>query len=211
MEDYPSNSREGRRRQRDSPPQQQQKKVERVVQGDVVRRKKPLTRRFAEYFMPGNARSVWGYITMDILVPAARDAISDSFHEGFDRLWERDDPRNYSRSGRRRRGGGSYVSYNNYSRRDDRDEPRNISRRGRANHNFDEILLPSRVEAEEVVDRLFDLVAQFELATVADLYDMVGIVATPQDEKYGWDDLRGAGVTRTKAGYLLELPRPEPI
>lgn len=209
MEEYPSNRRE-RPRRRDEEPPAQQKKVDRVVQGEVVRRKKPLSRRFGEYFLPGNAKSVWGYIAMDILIPAARDAISDSFHEGFDRLWE-GDSRGRSGRGRRRSGGGSYVSYNNYSRRDRRDEPRDISRRGRANHDFDEIILPTRVEAEEVVDRLFDLVAKYEIATVSDLYDLVGIDAKPTDEKWGWEDLRGAGVTRIRNGYLLELPRPEPV
>lgn len=209
MEEYPSNRREKPRR-RDEEPPAQQKKVDRIVQGEVVRRKKPLARRFGEYFLPGNAKSVWGYIAMDILVPAARDAISDSFHEGFDRLWE-GESRGRSHRGRKRSGGGSYVSYNNYSRRDDRDESRNISRRGRSNHDFDEIILPSRVEAEEVVDRLFDLVAKYEIATVSDLYDLVGIPATPTDEKWGWEDLRGAGVTRIRGGYLLELPKPEPV
>lgn len=209
MEDYPSNRREKPRRRDEGPPAQQ-KKVDKVIQGEVVRRKKPLSRRFGEYFLPGNAKSVWGYIAMDILVPAARDAISDSFHEGFDRLWE-GETRGRSHRGRRRSGGSGYVSYNNYSRRDNRDEPRNISRRGRSNHDFDEIILSTRVEAEEVVDRLFDLVAKFEIATVSDLYDMVGITANPTDEKWGWEDLRGAGVTRIRNGYLLELPRPEPI
>ena len=210
MEEFPSNRRERPRGRDEGPPQQQQKKVDKVIVGEVTRRKRPLTRRFAEYFMPGNARSVWGFIAMDILIPAARDAISDSFHEGFDRLWE-GESRGRSHRGRGRGRGGGYVSYNSYSRRDDRDEPRHISRRGRSNHDFDEIILPSRVEAERVIDSLFELVNRYEIATVSDLYDLVGIDATPTDEKWGWEDIRGAGVTRIKGGYLLDLPRPEPI
>jgi hypothetical protein len=86
-----------------------------------------------------------------------------------------------------------------------------LSRRARANFDFDEIILPTRVEAEEVIDRMFDLVAKYEMVTVADLYDLVGIQGNYTDEKYGWEDVRGAGVTRVSNGYLLDIPRPEPL
>lgn len=71
--------------------------------------------------------------------------------------------------------------------------------------------MPTRVEAEEVIDRMFDLVSQYEMVTVADLYDLVGLANNYTDEKWGWTDIRGAGVSRIKGGYLLDLPRPEPL
>lgn len=86
-----------------------------------------------------------------------------------------------------------------------------MSRRGRSTHDFDEIILATRVEAEEVVDRLFDLVGRYESASVSDLYSLVGISGNFTDEKWGWTDLRGAGVERVRNGYLLDLPRPEPL
>jgi hypothetical protein len=92
-----------------------------------------------------------------------------------------------------------------------RDEPRSISRRARATHDFDEIILPTRVEAEEVIDRMFDIVSQYETATVADLYELVGINSNYTDGKWGWSDFRGAGVSRVRNGYLLDLPRPESL
>ena len=86
-----------------------------------------------------------------------------------------------------------------------------MSRRARASHDFDEIILASRVEAEEVIDRLFDLVSRYESATVADLYEMVGVTGNFTDDKWGWTNIRGAGVTRVRNGFLLDLPRPEPL
>jgi hypothetical protein len=86
-----------------------------------------------------------------------------------------------------------------------------MSRQGRARHDFDEIVLDERSEAEEVLDRLFDVVNKYESATVADLYDLVGLPSTHADYKWGWTDLRGAGVSRIRDGYLLDLPDPEII
>jgi hypothetical protein len=86
-----------------------------------------------------------------------------------------------------------------------------MSQRGRAKHDFDEIVLDQRAEAEEVIDRLYDVVSRYEQATVADLYDLVGLSSTHTDHKWGWTDLRGAGVSRIRDGYLLDLPDPEPL
>ena len=47
------------------------------------------------------------------------------------------------------------------------------------------------------------------MATVRDLYEMVGIRAAHTDEKYGWVDIRDARVDRVRDGYVLDLPRPE--
>jgi hypothetical protein len=86
-----------------------------------------------------------------------------------------------------------------------------MSRQARARHNFDEIVLDDRAEAEEVIDRLFDLVSRYESASVADLYELVGLASSHTDHKWGWSDLHGAGVSRIRGGYLLDLPEPEPL
>lgn len=216
MEEYPSNSHKSRGREQQPPPSAPEKKVERVVQGEVIRRKKPMGRRLASYFFGSDARGAAGDVFLNVLIPAIKHGFLDTFHEGIDHVFDND--RRHSR-GRGRPGGGSYVSYGRYAddrggrHRDsrDRDEPRHMSRRGRANHNFDEIIMPTKYEAEEIIDRLFDLVGKYEVATVSDLYDMAGITATPTDEKWGWDDLRGLRAIRVRGGYLLDLPRPEPI
>jgi hypothetical protein len=65
--------------------------------------------------------------------------------------------------------------------------------------------------SENVVDNLFELVSRYESATVADLYELVGLNSTHTDHKWGWTDLHGAGVTRIRGGYLLDLPEPEPL
>lgn len=86
-----------------------------------------------------------------------------------------------------------------------------MSRQARARHNFDEIVLDQRSEAEDVIDRLFDLVSRYESASVADLYELVGLSSVHTDNRWGWTDLTGAGVSRIRGGYLLDLPEPEPL
>lgn len=211
--EYPSNSQS--QPKKDAVPQPVGKKVERVTQGEVQRRKKSVGKRFLETFMGGDARSVGGYIVFDVLIPATRDMVVDTFTMGVERMFY-PDSRGTSRRGYRSQGQNGYVAYNRYApssriyRPGEREE-RNISRRARASHDFDEIILSTRVEAEEVVERLFDLVERYESASVEDLYEMVGIKSDYTDKKWGWLDLRGANVTRTRSGYLLNLPRPVPL
>lgn len=205
--EFPGNSNKEKENRRQ--PAKPQKKVVKVVQGEVHRRKKPLGKRIKEFFFRGDS-SVWSFVALDILLPATKDAISDAFKEGIDYAMWGGDSRPGRRDGRHRRDGRGHVRYDRYSSR--HDEPRNMSRRDRASHNFDDIVLDSRVEAQHVIDRLFDLANQFEVATVADLYELVGVTANYTDDKWGWEDLRGAGVTRlSSGGYLLDLPRPEPL
>lgn len=192
-----------------------EKKIEKVVTGTVARRKKPLGKRFMETFVGGEAKGVGHYILFDVLIPAAKDVFADAVSQGIERMLFGDARSSSRRTGLRPGGSTGHVSYNKYSSRppwrsDKKDEPR-ISHRARASHDFDEIILATRAEAEEVIGRLFDLVGQYEQATVADLYDLVGITSNFTDEKWGWTDIRGAGATRVTNGYLLDLPRPEPL
>lgn len=203
MEDreLPSNSRS----------KQPEKKVERVVSSEVIRRKKPLGKRLKDTLVDGDARSVWGFVALDVLVPAAKDMLADAVSQGVERMIFGEAR---SRSRRGYRPGEGPIAYNRYSSSRHRDDPRErpqLSRRARANHDFEEIVLSTRAEASEVIDRLFDLIAKYEMATVADLYEMVGIQGSYTDDKWGWDDIRGAGVQRVRDGYLLDLPRPEPL
>ena len=102
----------------------------------------------------------------------------------------------------------STVSYRDYyDRKDDRryDRPRSVG------YTYDDIILESRGEAEEVLDSLCDLIETYQIASVADLYDLVGETPEYTDNKYGWTNLRNADVERVRDGYRLKLPKAKPI
>ena len=206
--DYPSNSQKSKSAPEEPKPE---KNIEAVVKGDVVRRKKPLGKRFLETFGGGDANSVWEYVLFDVLVPAAKDTVADAVSQGVERMIFGEARSSSRRTGSRPGSSNGYVGYDRYSKKPVREEPRSVSRQSRARHDFDEIILDTRVEAEEVIDRLFDLVSKYDAASVSDLYELVGISANYTDKNWGWTDIRGAGVTRIRNGYLLDLPKPEPI
>lgn len=202
MENFPSNS--------DASKSGEKKRVERVTSSDARRRKKPLRKQFKETFVAADTRSTFQYVLFDVLVPAAKDMIVEGGEAYLRRLILGD--------GRRRGGTPSpaagamgYVQYHRMSKPSPQSQRPTMSRQARARHDFDEIVLSSRSEAEEVLDRLYDLLSKFDNASVADLYELVGLESAHTDYKWGWTDLQGAGVTRIREGYLLDLPEPDPI
>ena len=210
MDNYPGNSKrvaEGK-----TEVKKEKKVVTRVTTGEATFRKKPLGKRFTEIFIGGeDAKSVWSHVAADVLIPAAKDMVVDTFVQGIERTFY-GESRGGGRSSRGARPAtNGYTSYNRYSspaapRREETRAP--LSRRARATHNFDEIILPTRTEAEEVIDGLFNLISEYESATVSDLYGMIGQTGDFTDEKWGWTDVRGAGVTRIRGGWLLNVPNP---
>jgi len=188
----------------------EQKDITPVVSSGAVRRKKSLRKQFTETFVVGDAKTAVRYSLFDIMLPAARDMIVETLQQGIEKLFNGDSRKRGSTSPQA--GPTGYVSYNRYAMGGRSSGPsRAISRQARARHNFDEIVMDDRVEAEEVIDRLFDLVSRYESATVADLYELVGLAASHTDHKWGWTDLHGSGVTRIRGGYLLDLPEPEAL
>lgn len=206
VEEFPSNSHKSKK-------VVEERKLEKVVTGKVVTRKKTLGKRFQESFLGEESRNVGEYIIYDILIPAAKDMIVDTIKGGIEMMmYGEKRGRNITRD----RGRSYHTSYGSYYRQNDReqnnrDHRRDISRTGRARHDFSQILLESRGEAEEVLENLCDQCATYNLATVADLYDLVGITSNFTDNKYGWTDLRDASVSRVRGGYELNLPRPQPV
>lgn len=210
MDQYPGNSRTNKTQ----PKSQDEKKVSKVISGEPVLRKKSLGRRFSETFVTGeDAESVFHYLLMEVFIPAAKDTIFDMVTQGADRVLFGE---SRGRSARPRTIGSqlsnSVISYNRISTGNKREDPRRpISHQKRANHNFDDIILPTRPEAQEVLDSLFEIVSSYDAASVSDLYELCGIAGAYTDAKWGWTDLRGARLARTRDGYLLDLPKPEQL
>lgn len=188
----------------------EEKKVERVTTSEPIRKKKGLGKQFKNTFFGGDAKTAMQFVIFGVMVPAAKEAIVDAVREGVERIVFGD---TRSKRGAPSSGPAGYIAYNRYapSGPGPAAPPRTLSRRARARHDFGEIVLTSRAEAEEVIDRLYDLIGKYEVATVADLYDLVGLDSTHADYKWGWSDIRGAGVARVRSGFLLDLPDPEPL
>lgn len=198
--DYKSNSHKVRE-------ENEEKKVEKVVRGKVKTKKKSEIRKFADVFIAEDVSSVKSYIIGEVLIPAAKKALSDIVTNGIDMIL-------YGSTGvsKRRNGSGSRASYSSYydrDRRSDRDD--RYSRISRTSYSYDDIILDNRGEAEEVLAGMDALLEQYQLVSVADLNELVGISGNYTDNRYGWTDLRSASIVRVRDGYMLKLPRAMPI
>lgn len=183
-------------------------KIERVTTKAPVERKKS---RFAEAFSGDDIRSVRDYVIFEVFFPAAKNMFSDAVSQGVERLLF-GESRGRSRSTTIGRTSG-YVPYNRASSSGSgrREEPRTLNRQARATHDFREVVIQDRFEADEVLDNLQNLVDAFDVATVSDFYELVGITGSFTDNKWGWYDLRGSKIRRVGEGYLVDLPRPVTI
>lgn len=209
MSDFPPNSMSSK----EEPEPEKVKEVKQVTSEPAKRRKKSLGSKFKGMFISGDARSAGNYVMFDVLLPAAKDMIVESGQQMIEKV--------IFGETRRRRGGAppqatpGYHNYNQYSMRQQSQQQQtrpNVSRTARAHHDFDEIVLPTRAEAEEVLERLFDIVSRYEQASVADLYVLVGIQGEHTDYKWGWSNIRGSTVSKLRGGgYVLDLPEPEPL
>jgi hypothetical protein len=147
-------------------------------------------------------------LLVDILVPAVRNLLYDTVVGGTGRV--------IFGQGRGRSRGvvGERASSlrTRYDQMSDRGEPRRmLSREDRATHNFDDIVLEHRQEADNVIEALAERIDVYRAASVADLYDFVGVTGSYADRNWGWTDLRDARIQQVRAGWLLDLPRPEPL
>lgn len=179
-----------------------EKKVEKVVSGTATRRKKSELRKFTDIFISEDVDNVKSYILVDVLVPSIKKAVSDIIKNGIDMLL-------YGESDHRSSSTASKVSYRSYYDKDKRDSrPLN---RNRAGYGYDDIVLDNRGEAEEVLERMDELVATYGMVRVADMYDLMGVTPNYTDNKYGWTDIRSAKVVRIQQGYVIKMPRALPL
>jgi hypothetical protein len=194
-------------------PPEAPRKVEKVVTGEVVQVPASLWKKARNSLVSGDVgQSVWQFVVMDVLIPAAKNMVTDTVSMMGDAVSEGvrqamfGDTRTRAGTGRR-----TIINYNQVRRGSSGPEYGTITSRARSQHDFDDVILASRGEAEEVLDRLRELIIRFDVATVEDFYDLVGITGQFTDNRWGWYDLRSATIRHVHGGYLLALPQTKPI
>lgn len=176
-----------------------EKKVEKIVKGTVKSKKKNGIDRLKDNFISEDAANIKTYVVMDVLIPAVKKAICDIVKNGVDMIL-------YGESGRSNRRPSEYVSYDR--RYLDRGDPRFYKAdRARIGYSYDDIILETRGEAEDVLARMDELIEIYGMVSVADLYDLVGITGNYTDNKYGWTNIRNAEPVHVRDGYMLRLPK----
>jgi hypothetical protein len=198
------------------PRKPKEKNIERVVITDVIQKPKGPGRRFKEIFLGGDARQAAAYVGRDVLLPALRNLIVDMVTKGAERMV-------YGESSYRRRPGINYraqyqgIQYNRpFDPRDPIRDPREraystTSRVRQNRHEINDVIIATKEEADLVVERLADILDKYEVVSLADLNDLIGLQTSHIDNKWGWTYLGNLQVRQIRQGYLLELPPLEEI
>ena len=169
-----------------------------------VKTKKNDIRKLTDIFISEDVVNVKSYILMDVLVPSIKKAIYDIVVNSLDMSL-------FGGRGGSKRSTAERVSYRDYgasSRRDDRNYGANRTASG---YSYDDIVLETRGEAEAVLSRMDELMDEYQIVRVADLYDLVGITGEYTDNNYGWTNIRNASIERVRDGYKIKMPRALPI
>lgn len=211
--DYRGNPNKG---QGETPPE---KKIEKVVSGEVIRKKKPTVRKLKELFFAVDIYTATKYVAADVILPQLRNLLLDMISKGSERMIYGENT-----AGRRRMPEyRSYVQYNTplqshpaltraYSATNLPDQPRHIAPTPRPTDvDNTQLVLADRREAELVVERLMDIIDKYDTASIGDLNDLVGLPTSHIDQKWGWRRLNQVEVRQVSNGYLIDLPAAEPI
>lgn len=202
MEEYKPNSHTYKEKRNET--SEKRAPVEKVVNGVVKTKKQNEFKKLTDVFISEDVHNVKSYILMDVLVPAIKDAIEDIITNGIRMILR-------GETGARKTGSGaSKISYRDYY--DGKKEDRRYSTtRTKTGYGYDEVILETRVEAEEVITRMDEIIDTYGFVRVADLYDLVGVTHEYTDNNYGWTNIRNAKVVRVREGYLLEMPKALPL
>lgn len=199
-DNLPDNSHKSRNEKKEI---QEEKRAEKVVHGKVKTRENNM-RKLTDVFISEDVANVKNYILFDVVIPSVKKAIYDLIVGALD----------ISLYGGR--GGGkrptadkvSYTDYNDVSRRDNRSYDRTRTNSG---YSYDDIVLETRGEAEAVLSRMDEIMDEYNIVRVADLYDLVGVTGNFTDNNYGWTNIRNAKIVRVHDGYKIDMPRALPI
>lgn len=212
MDQFPGNANKANQQNKQKTPVEKQ--IEKVVTGEVIKRKKPLGSRIKDTFFGGDLKNVARYVAGDVLLPALKNMLVDTIEQGAKRAI-------YGDSVVRRRAPDTNrprVSYNSpidrtYSRQQGvmlpHQPPHYPPTRNR--QNVGDIILSSRNEAEMVVERMKDILDQYDTVSIADLYELLGLPSSHVDHVWGWADLGYVNVRQIREGYVIDLPPAHPL
>ena len=149
-------------------------------------------------------RNIGNSLFEEIVMPSIKSAIVDFFSHGVKMMmFGQDQPSRF---------GSRPQSYNTQYRSQRRAQPR-----GRTpNRNiiqqtetvFEDVFFANREEAQLVLGRMMELVAEYGMATIGDLHSLVGLAQNITHEGWGWDNLSGVRVQFSSEGYVIDFPEP---
>ena len=186
-------------------------KPDKVIVGKVVETKTPWWKRAARSMVAEDATSVGDYILMDVVIPNLKNLALDVLNQGAQRAMFGGSIQQRGRGHRSGVFGSNGSSLRTRYHDVPSERPRTFTPAERSTHDFSNYVLETRDEALRVIVALDELITEYGQASVADLYDILGITRDYPDLKWGWTNLSQADVRQVRNGYVLDLPRTEQL
>lgn len=193
-------------------PAPKKKDIKPVIPG-AVQVPRPATRRFFDFLLAESPKALARKIGHDVLVPRAKAGFEEainSFLSGM--LWGDSSNKpvsNMVRGTVLRGGGTNYAGIS--SAPSGLQQAQSALPVPQSSGNYQDIVCPTQQHAELVLANLYDLLNEYRVVAVADLYELANITPQISDNAFGWVSLDGARITKARDGFLLELPRPTRI
>lgn len=191
--------------------------VEREAEEVASDSKKPVTtnvvvkkaKKFGGGFFAEDAKTVGGHVVDTILIPSAQKLLSDVVKGAIDWLI-------YGSKGNRPVSGPGQVSYTKYYTGGVGAPAPTYGNNPMVNrmnnvYTVNEVMFNDVGEAEEVLVRMNEQIAKYQMVSVGDFYDLIGQKCAHTDFKYGWRDLRTAEVVRNYTGWSIRFPPAKPL
>ena len=177
-----------------------ERRAHKVVTGVATRKEAGIWKKVANVIFADSLEDAGKTIFYDLVVPTFKRMLLSSFetmlYGGYSNRSYRDDrSKVYTDYGSR---------FNDRPQQSDRNR---YSSGARDLYDVGTITVPTRGEAELVLDQLNDIINQYGAARVADLCEAVDIPSSPTDNNYGWRDIRNARITPGPDGFVIRLPR----
>lgn len=208
MEEYKSNSFKAKQEQEQSslakqPIQKQpneEKRVKKVVEGKVEIKKPNEFTEFIREFIVEDIRDVAKKTLKNFLIPSLKDAILKTVNNGLSMLFGVAPSTSSSTN-------AGKVSYNQYSQKPTAPSENNDKQRGA--YNLSDVVIQNRWEAEDVVKEFKAMMARYQVVSVSDAYEMVGVEVPYTMNRYGWTFVpANLEPVPVNGGFIIRLPRP---
>lgn len=195
--------------------------IEKVVSGEVIVHKRSIGRKLKDLFIAADPKTVALYVAMEVLLPAAKNMVYDAWTKGGARMM-------FGESAMRRQMFGqqfggpfnspltpkSLITYNRPElfRQDPRlAPPIPIGPRSSVRTGHENITIASKEDADMVLERLNDIIDTYQVVSLAELKELLGLPIEHTDNKFGWVSLVGVQVLQVRNGYVIDLPPADVI
>lgn len=186
-----------------------EKKIEKAVKGGVKIKERTKPATFLRSLLAEDVKTIETHVMEDVVKPQLLEIIFNAFTDGLEMAL-------FGSVARKKTKSKGYTSYGDYYKSSDssksKKRERSVSRAEsrRTIYDLEELEFEYKEDAENVLDRMCDILQEYPRVTGADLCELLGRPTNYTDRKYGWTDLGAARIERIRGGtYVLSLPRAE--